>query len=203
MPGDEQKKKVENHACLVGHYRHYRLYRCISRTTMRRGINKIPKYFSCPGDCKELSKKTKRSTYDSNQAHTTQTKPIRLKPSQDQAMADPTADLRQQLADHEADKDKRDTKCFSNLGDCRGLSKEARRWNQGSSQLTVWQWLTRAHRGKLTSRPRIQKQTKQEDTKILATIQNFRRRQERYRPKQTQPTVQGPSSTTMWVWLSL
>ena len=62
-------------------------------------------------------------------------------------MADPTADLRQ-LADHEADKDKRDTKCFSNLGDCRGLSKEARRWNsrnQGSSQLTVWQWLTRAH----------------------------------------------------------
>ena len=61
--------------------------------------------------------------------------------------------------DHEADKDKRDTKCFSNLGDCRGLSKEARRWNQGSSQ---WQWLTRAHRGKLTSRPQIQKQTKQE-----------------------------------------
>ena len=36
---------------------------------------------------------------------------------------------------------------------------------------------------KLTSRPRIQKQTKQEDTKILATIQNFRRRQERYRPR--------------------
>ena len=138
MPGDEPKKKVKNHACLVGHYRHYRLYRCISRTTTRRGINKIPKCFSCPGDCKELSKK---------------------KPSQDQAMADPTPDLRQQLADHEADKDKRDTKCFSNLGDCRGLSQEARRWNsrnQGSSQLTVWQWLTRAHECKLTSRPRIQ-----------------------------------------------
>ena len=49
---------------------HYRLYRCISRTTTRRGINKIPKCFSCPGDCKELSKKTKRSTYDSNQART-------------------------------------------------------------------------------------------------------------------------------------
>ena len=47
-------------------------------------------------------------------------------------MADPTADLRQQLADHEVDKDKRDTKCFSNLGDCRGLSKEARRWNIGT-----------------------------------------------------------------------
>ena len=88
-------------------------------------------------------------------------------------MADPTADLRQQLADHEADKDKRDTKCFSNLGDCRGLSKEARRWNsrnQGSSQLTVWQWLTRAHRGKLTSRPRIQKQTKQ-DTSNYSKLQ--------------------------------
>ena len=55
---------------LVGHYRHYHLYRCISRTTTRRGINKIPKCFSCPGDCKELSKKTKRSTYDSNQART-------------------------------------------------------------------------------------------------------------------------------------
>ena len=121
-------KKKSRKPCmlgLVGHYRHYRLYRCISRTTTRRGINKIPKRFSCPGDCKELSKKTKRSTYI-----------VRLKPSQDQAMADPTADLRQQLADHEADKDKRDTKCFSNLGDYRGLSKEARRWNsrnQGTS----------------------------------------------------------------------
>ena len=47
------------------------LYRqCISRTTTRRETNKIPKCFSCPGDCKELSKKTKRSTYDSNQART-------------------------------------------------------------------------------------------------------------------------------------
>ena len=47
------------------------LYRqCISRTTTRRGTNKIPKCFSCPGDCKELSKKTKRSTYDSSQART-------------------------------------------------------------------------------------------------------------------------------------
>ena len=33
-------------------------------------MNKIAKCFSCPGDCKELSKKTKRSTYDSNQART-------------------------------------------------------------------------------------------------------------------------------------
>ena len=30
-------------------------------------------------------------------------------------MADPTADLRQQLADHEADKDNRDTKCFNKM----------------------------------------------------------------------------------------
>ena len=52
---------------LVGHYRHYRLYRCISRTTSRKEVNKMAKCFSCPGDCKELSK---RSTYDSNQART-------------------------------------------------------------------------------------------------------------------------------------
>ena len=77
MPGDEQTKKVENHACLVGHYR---LYRCISRTTTRRGINKIPKCFSCPGDCKELSKKTKQSTYDSRTMY--------------QAMADPSLEPR-------------------------------------------------------------------------------------------------------------
>ena len=60
-------------------------------------------------------------------------------------------------------------KCFSNLGDCRGLSKEARRWNsrnQGSSQLTVWQWLTRVE-CKLTSRTTNSKRTKkrrQQDT---------------------------------------
>ena len=54
------------------------LYRqFISRTTTRRGTNKIQKCFSCPGDCKELSKKTKRSTYDSNQ---TRTKPWPTRP---------------------------------------------------------------------------------------------------------------------------
>ena len=65
-------KKKSRKLCMLGWPlpRHYRLYRCISRTTTRRGINKIPKCFSCPGDCKELSKKTKRSTYDSNQART-------------------------------------------------------------------------------------------------------------------------------------
>ena len=85
MPGDEQKSinRAENQGYI----------NCISRTTTRRGINKIPKCFSCPSDCKELSKETKRSIYDSNQA-----------------MADLTTDLRQQLADHEADKDKCDTK---------------------------------------------------------------------------------------------
>ena len=30
----------------------------------------MAKCFSCPGDCKELSKKTKRSTYGLNQART-------------------------------------------------------------------------------------------------------------------------------------
>ena len=88
------------------------LYRqCISRTTTRRGINKIPKCFSCPSNCKELSKKTKQSTCDSNQA-----------------MADPIADLRQQLANHEQIRTNETQKCFSNLGGCSGLSKEARRW---------------------------------------------------------------------------
>ena len=55
------KKKVENHACLVGHYlfNHVCTDNCISRTTTRRGINKIPKCLTSPGDCKELSKKTR------------------------------------------------------------------------------------------------------------------------------------------------
>ena len=135
MPGNEPKKKVENHACLFGHYRHYRLYRCISRTTTQRGINKIPKCFSCPGDCKELSKKTERSTYDSNQART---KPWPTRPP----TCNNNSPITKRIRTNE-------TKCFSNLGDCRGLSKEARRWNsrnQGSSQLTVWQWLARPHR---------------------------------------------------------
>ena len=110
---------------------------CISRTASRKEVNKMAKCFSCPGDCKELSKKAKRSTYDSNQART---KPWPTRP--------PTSDNKLQLADHEADKDKRDTKCFSNLGDCRGLSKEARRWNsrnQGSSQLTVCRYGSGLH----------------------------------------------------------
>ena len=137
MPGDEQKSisKTENHArSYLFDYVSTDNY--ISRTTMRRGINKILKLFSCPSDCKELSKKTKRSTYDSNQART---KPWLTRP--------PTSDnnlpITKRIRTNETQK------CFSNLGDCSRLSKEARRWNsrnQGSSQLTVWQCLTRAHR---------------------------------------------------------
>ena len=58
MPGDEQKSI--NRALLVGHYlfNYVSIDNCISRATMQRGINKIPKCFSCPGDCKELSKET-------------------------------------------------------------------------------------------------------------------------------------------------
>ena len=41
---------------------------CISRTMTQREINKMPMCFSCPGDCKELSKKTRRSTHNFNQA---------------------------------------------------------------------------------------------------------------------------------------
>ena len=95
---------------------------------MRRGTNKIPRYFSCPGDCKELSKKTKRSTYDSNQART---KPWPTQP--------PTSDNNSPIT--KWIRTNKTQKCFSNLGDCSRLSKEARRWNsrnQGSSQLTVW-----------------------------------------------------------------
>ena len=113
------------------------LYRqCISRTTTRRETNKIPKCFSCPGDCKELSKKTKRSTYDSNQARTTPW-PTRLPTS------DNNSPIMKRIRTNETQK------CFSNLGDCRRLSKEARRWNsrnQGSSQVpsstTIWVWLS-------------------------------------------------------------
>ena len=182
-----KKKKVENHACLVGHYRHYRLYRCISRTTTRRGINKIPKCFSCPGDCKELSKKIKRSTYDSNQART---KPWPTRP--------PTSDNNSPITERIRTNETQNVSLtLATVEDCRRKQTVGTRAGPYGSGLHV------RTECKLTSRPRIQKETKQEDTKILATIQNFRRRQERYRPKQTQPTLQGPSSTTMWVWLSL
>ena len=87
---------------------------CISRTTTQRGINKIPKCFSCPGDSKELSKKTKRSTYDSNQARTKiwPTRPL---------TSDNNMPITKRIRTNET------LKCFSNLDDCSGLSKEARK----------------------------------------------------------------------------
>ena len=108
------------------------LYRQLYLTNYdAESINKILKCFSCPGDCKELSKKTKRSIYDSNQART---KPWPTRP--------PTSDnyspITKRIRTNETQK------CFSILGNSSGLLKEARRWNsrnQGSSQLTVWQWL--------------------------------------------------------------
>ena len=84
------------------------------RTTMRRGINKILKCFSCPGDSKELSKKTKRSTYDSNQART---KPWPTRPP----TSDNNSPITKRIRTNET------PKCFSNLVDFSGLSKEARR----------------------------------------------------------------------------
>ena len=86
---------------------------CISRTTTQRGINKILKCFSCPGDSKELSKKTKRSTYDSNQTRT-KPWPTRLPTSNN------NSPITKRIRTNETQK------CFSNLGDCSGLSKEAR-----------------------------------------------------------------------------
>ena len=78
------------------------------------------------------------------------------------------------------------------VADCRRMQGGR---NQGSSQLTVWQWLTcvecKCVECMLTSRTTNSK-NRQKGDKIPATIQNFRRRQERYRPKQKQPTLSGP-----------
>ena len=156
---------------------------------MQRGTNKIPKCFSCPIDCKELSKKTKRSTYDSNQART-KSWPTRPPTSNN------NSPITKQLRTNET------PKCFSSLGDFSGLSKEARRWNsrnQGSIQLTVA--YTRASVG-LPHESRIQKQTKK---KIPARYQQLfttsgEGRKGTDQSKHSQH-FQGPSSTMMWVWL--
>ena len=96
-------------------------------------------------------------------------------------MADPTADLRKQLADHEADKDNETQNVSLTLAIVEDCDRR---------------------KCKLTSRPRIQKQIKQEDTKILATIQNFRRRQKGTDQSKHSQHFRALSSTTMWVWLS-
>ena len=84
----------------------------------------------------------------------------RLSEDSNQAMADPTADVRQ-LADHEADKRYQNVTLTSAIvADCR--RKQGGR-NQGSSQLTVWQWLTRVE-CKLTSQTTNSKQTKKKET---------------------------------------
>ena len=119
-------------------------------------INKIPKCFSCPGDCKELSKKTRRSTHDAN--------PARTKPWPTRW---PTSNNNLPITKRIRTNDT--LRYLSNLDDCSGLSKEARRWNsrnQGSSQLTIWQWLTRVEckLTKCTSQTMISKQTKKKKT---------------------------------------
>ena len=136
----------------------------MSRTTTRRGINKIPKCFFCPGNSKELSKNTKRSTYDSNEART---KPwlTRL----------PTSDNNSPMTKRIRSNETTNVSLtLAIVADCR-RNQGGR--NQGSSQLT-----------ELTSRTTNSKK----GDKIPATIQNLRRRQERYRPKQTQQTLSGP-----------
>ena len=70
------------------------LYRQLYLTNYdARGINKIPSVSLLLAIVKHCLKKD-------------HVKHTRLEPSQDQAMADPTANLRQQLTDHEANKDK-------------------------------------------------------------------------------------------------
>ena len=115
MPGDEQKSRnrPENHA--IGRPLS-RLRLCLYRKLYLTNYdgNKTPKCFSCPGDSKELSKKTKRSTYDSNQART---KPWPTRPP----TSDNNSPITKRIRTNET------PKCFSSLGDCSGLSKEARR----------------------------------------------------------------------------
>ena len=76
-----------------------------------RGKYKIPKCFSCPGDCKELSKKTRRSTHKSNQAMT-KPWPTRLSTSDNNLL------IIKRIRTNDT------PKCFSNLGDGSRLHKE-------------------------------------------------------------------------------
>ena len=77
MSVDEQKtmNKAENHARSAIISLGMSVQTTVSHElrTRHRGINNIPQCFSCPGDCKELSNKTRRNTHDSK--HT------RLEPS--------------------------------------------------------------------------------------------------------------------------
>ena len=95
MPGDEQKSinRAGNHDWSAIISLTMSLQLALQTTVSHE--NKIPKCFSCPGDCKDCLKRL-------SEAHTTQTKPGPSHGRPD----------RQQLADQEADKDKRDTKMF-------------------------------------------------------------------------------------------
>ena len=126
MPGDEHKtiNRSKNHARSAIIFHHVCTDNCISRTTSQKGVNKMPKCFSCPGDCKELSKKTRRSTHDSNQA--------RIKPWPTQL---PTSDNNSPIMKQIGTNDT--PKCLSNLGDCSGLSEEARRTRIGMEGICI------------------------------------------------------------------
>ena len=76
-------------------------------------MNKITKCFSCPGDCKELSKETTQSTHDLNQARTKPSWPTR-------PMTSNNSPITVQIRTNET------PKCFSNLGDYSRLHKEAK-----------------------------------------------------------------------------
>ena len=132
---------------------------------MRRGINKIPKCFSCPGDSKELSKKTKRSTYNSNQART---KPWPTRPS----TSDNNSPFAKRIRTNETP-----NLTLAIVADCR--RKQGGR-NHSSGQLTVWQWLTRVE-CKLTSRTTNSKQTKER----RQDISNYTKPQEKAGKVQT------------------
>ena len=74
MPGDEHKtmNRAENHArsAIISSTMSVQKTVHVSRTMLQKGVNTMPECFTCPGDCKELSKKIRRSTHDSNQART-------------------------------------------------------------------------------------------------------------------------------------
>ena len=70
MPGDEHKtlNRAKNHARLAIISFTMSVQTTVSHE-LCQGMGQIRcQCFSCPGDCKELSKKTRQSTHDSNQA---------------------------------------------------------------------------------------------------------------------------------------
>ena len=120
-------------------------------------------------------------------------------------MADPTADFRQQLTNHKADETQNVSLTLAIVADCR--RKQGGR-NQGSSQLTVWRWLTFVE-CKLTSRTMNSKQTK----KRRQDNSNYSKPQEKAEKVQTKANTAntfralllqqcgcGLAYRRMWVW---